>query len=77
MIREKEQENGGYKQTEERMNEISPYLVPTMVALPFSCNAAANISAALAVPPLERMATGTIKERGREERQCKYEYGFA
>lgn len=39
--------------------------MPTIVALPFSCNAAANISAALAVPPLERMATGTVNCKGK------------
>ena len=44
------------------------YLVPIIVARPFSCNAEAKTSAALAVPPLVSIAIGT---RGREREREK------
>jgi hypothetical protein len=43
----------------EEEETVSTYLVPIIVARPFSCSAEANTSAALAVPPFVRMAMGT------------------
>ena len=37
-------------------------MVPMTVALPFSWSAAVNTSAALAVPPLTNIATGTVDQ---------------
>ena len=41
------------------MSDLPNVFVPMTVALPFSCRLAVNTSAALAVPPLVSMATGT------------------
>jgi len=42
------------------MSKTFPYLVPTMTARPLSLRAAANTSAALAVPSLTSNPIGTV-----------------